>query len=132
MQRLARSALLITLLFSSLALAVSPTLAVSEEVKKGVLGGLKEAASGTFETSEDDTTSLGAIVVTGLQVTIGLLGVIAVILIIYSGMLWMTAGGKEEQITKAKKIIIQSIIGIIIIALTYAIITFVLSFFVSA
>lgn len=37
------------------------------------------------------------------------------ILIIYAGWLWMSAQGKEDQVERAKKIIIGSLIGLVII-----------------
>jgi len=58
---------------------------------------------------------------------LGLLGIIFVILVIYAGFLWMTAQGNEEQITKAKKMITNAVIGIIIISMAYIITNFVLT-----
>ena len=58
---------------------------------------------------------------------LGLLGLVCVILIIYAGYLWMTAGGNEEQVTKAKKIITNAVIGLIIVMLAYSISYFVIS-----
>ncbi len=49
------------------------------------------------------------------------LAVIFLILIIYGGFLWMTARGNGDQVEKAKKIIINSVIGTIIVMLAYAI-----------
>lgn len=57
---------------------------------------------------------------------LGLLGVVLVVLIIYAGFLWMTAGGSEEKIKKAKGILSNSIIGIVIILAAYSITEFVL------
>jgi len=56
---------------------------------------------------------------------LSLLGVIFMCYIIYGGYLWMTAGGNEENITKAKAIIKGSIIGLIIVLGAYAITEFV-------
>lgn len=53
------------------------------------------------------------------------IGVIFMLLIIYGGILWMTAMGKENQVEKAKNIIIESIIGLIIILAAYAITSFI-------
>jgi len=44
----------------------------------------------------------------------GFLGVIFLVLAIYGGILWMTAQGNEEQSTKARKIITQAIVGLLI------------------
>ncbi|MFA4941442.1 MAG: IPT/TIG domain-containing protein, partial [Patescibacteria group bacterium] len=62
-----------------------------------------------------------------IRIVLGFLGVIAVGLIIYAGWLYMTAGGEEEKIEKAKKILINAIIGLIIILSSFAIATFVLN-----
>jgi hypothetical protein len=44
-----------------------------------------------------------------------LMAILFMILIIYSGFLWMSARGREEQVERAKKIIIQAIVGLSII-----------------
>lgn len=49
------------------------------------------------------------------------IGVIFMILVIYGGFLWMTARGNEQQVEKAKTLIIQSVIGLIIVLSAYAI-----------
>lgn len=48
-------------------------------------------------------------------------GFIFVILVIYGGYLWMTAGGNEDQLTKAKKILTNSVIAVLIIFLSVSI-----------
>ncbi len=52
---------------------------------------------------------------------LGFLGVVFLVLILYAGFLWMTASGNEEQITKAKKLLGHSVIGLIIILVAYTI-----------
>lgn len=58
-----------------------------------------------------------------------ILGVISIILIIYSGYLWMTARGNEAQVTKAKENLWQVIMGLIFIIGGYALTTFLLKIF---
>ncbi len=55
------------------------------------------------------------------------LGFIAVLLIIYAGFLYITAAGESEKADKSKKIITYTIIGIIIILGSYAIVNTVLT-----
>lgn len=50
-----------------------------------------------------------------IKYLLSFLGIIFFLIIIYAGWLWMTAGGNEEQITKAKDLLKNSFIGIIII-----------------
>lgn len=71
-------------------------------------------------------TSLQAAMGGLIQQMLGMVGVVLVILIIYGGLMWMTAGGNEEKVTKAKKLLTSAIIGIVIIFGAYAITEFVL------
>ncbi|MBD3327874.1 PKD domain-containing protein [Candidatus Peregrinibacteria bacterium] len=60
-----------------------------------------------------------------LQVTnfaLGFLGLIAVIIVIYGGFLYVTAAGNEEQSGKGKKAITYAVIGIILILGSFAIV----------
>ncbi len=58
-----------------------------------------------------------------LQIT----GIILIGYIIYAGYLWMTAGGDDEQITKAKSIISACVMGLLIVLSAYSISQFVIS-----
>lgn len=62
-----------------------------------------------------------------INIVLSFLGVIFVILIIYGGFMWMTAGGKEQQVEDAMKVIIRATIGIAVIMLAYAVTWFVVS-----
>jgi len=52
-------------------------------------------------------------------------GVLFLGLMMYAGILWMTAQGNEQQITKAKGMLTNAIIGIIVVFAAYAITTFI-------
>lgn len=61
-----------------------------------------------------------------IRVVLSFLGVVFVILIIYSGLRWMTSAGNEEQIAKSKRTMVAAIIGLAIVLGAYIITTFVL------
>lgn len=61
-----------------------------------------------------------------INIALSFLGVIFLVLIIWAGFLWMTAGGKPEQTDKAKKMLINATIGLILILAAFAISSFVL------
>ena len=65
-----------------------------------------------------------------INIALSLLGIIFVLLTIYGGVIFMTARGNEEQTQKAKSVIIQSIIGLIIVIGAYAISYFVFKYFI--
>lgn len=69
--------------------------------------------------------TLGQNITNIINFFLGLLGLIAVAFLIYAGIMMVTAGGDEAAIGKAKKIITFAVVGIVIILLSYTIITFV-------
>ena len=93
---------------------------VSEEVRRhSVQTGLNAG----FAPASDD--ALSNITQKVINAFLSLLGIIFVILIIQAGYSWMTAGGDEQKVTKAKDTIQRAIIGLIIIIGAYAITYFV-------
>ncbi len=78
-------------------------------------------------TGFEESATVGSITSTFIKTFLGLLGIIFIILIVYAGYIWMMAQGNEEDIEKAKKIIRNSIIGLIIIIAAYSITYFVFS-----
>ena len=76
-----------------------------------------------------NTADLVGIVFGAIQYLLAFLGVVAVVVIVIGGFMWMTAGGNEDKVTKAKKTLIQGLIGLVIILLAFALITFVLDRF---
>jgi len=59
-----------------------------------------------------------------ISVALSFVGVLFFILMIYAGILWMTASGNEEQVKKAKGLLINAVIGIVIVFSAYALTTF--------
>ena len=62
-----------------------------------------------------------------INVFLGFLGIIAVVIILLGGFKWMTAGGNEEKVGEAKKLMAAGIIGLVIILAAYSIANFVVS-----
>ena len=75
------------------------------------------------------TGDLMAVVNTGINLFIGLAGVLSVIFIILGGFQYITSGTSKDGTTKAKNTITYAIIGLIIVALSVVIRNFVLSKF---
>jgi hypothetical protein len=67
-----------------------------------------------------------------INVALGFLGIVLLFYLLYAGFLWMTAGGDDGQVKKARTMISQAVIGLIIIVAAFAISTFVLGSLVNA
>lgn len=88
--------------------------------------GLKDTA-----TKAGYETTGGAVSVTGrIQTVVStILGFVALLffgLTLYGGLTWLTARGKEDKVTEAKGILEAAAIGLVVIAASYAIATFIL------
>ncbi len=64
-----------------------------------------------------------------IPIVLGLLGVAFLGFMIYAGITWMTAQGNEQKVEKAKNIITESIVGLIIVMAAYAIVFFIVNYF---
>jgi hypothetical protein len=62
-----------------------------------------------------------------IRAALGLIGIVLVILMLYAGYLWMTAGGNEEQIGQSKSIIRNAVIGLAIILSAYSIVAYIMN-----
>ena len=80
-----------------------------------------------FSGSGLPTTSLTFIIVRILQIFFGVLGVIAVFIIMYAGFIWMTSQGDPNKVQKAKQIMTNAVIGLIIIFSAFGIATFIMN-----
>ncbi|MCK4553628.1 hypothetical protein KAU19_01535, partial [Candidatus Parcubacteria bacterium] len=75
-----------------------------------------------------ETSQSGIAIVIGraIEVILLFLGVVFLILMIYSGYIWMIAKGNEQEIEKAKNTIKNASIGLIVVLAAYAISRFAL------
>ena len=57
---------------------------------------------------------------------LGLVGVLALVMFVYGGILWMTSAGSAEKIKKGKDTIVWAILGLALIFFSYAMVEFIL------
>ncbi len=115
--RLASFALLGLLLAGGVWFCASP--AVHAQVNEGL-----SAVAPTIRLSSADPRVIAARII---NVALGLLGIIFLGLVIYAGFLWMTSGGNSENTEKAKTLLRNAVIGLIIILSSWAITRYVLT-----
>ena len=104
-------------------------LIVGQEEEGGIKWGKIVTTAFGIEPGEsqlDLPTSIGMFIA-GLLTFIGAL---FLLLIIYGGVLWMTAGGNEDKVKKGQKYIINSVIGITIVLSANVLIVLILNFII--
>lgn len=90
--------------------------------------GLVETAGKANYDITDDGGNIAVFVGTYIiQPILGIVSLIFLVLIIYAGVLWMTSSGNADMVKKAKEIMTNSVIGLVIIVAAYAIVRAVFS-----
>ncbi len=67
-----------------------------------------------------------------INVALGFLGIIAVVIVLMGGFKWMTAGGNDDKVGEAKKIISSGVVGLVIILASWGLAKFVLGLMYNA
>lgn len=67
----------------------------------------------------------------GLNLTYFIAGVVAVVTIIFAGIMYTASNGDAGRVTKAKNLLLYAIIGLVIILVAFAITNFVIGRFSS-
>ena len=116
------SLIIFLFLFSNL-LAFLPAQAIDGDDLWGGTDKKDEVSTETGLGDQDPRTLVAKII----QVLLGFLGIIAVVLIVYAGFLWMTSAGNEEKVSTAKKILTASAIGLAIVLMSFALANLIIS-----
>ncbi len=109
------------LILLTMFLFASPALAQLSPAAANNLGNQLQAVSGPTGAniiSNEDPRILAVRIVLTIMT---LIGTIFFALTVYAGFLWFTAGGNEEQVEKAKKLLRDGVIGLVIILCSYTI-----------
>lgn len=79
------------------------------------------------KTNTGHNTDLMTVVNTIINVALGVIGLIAVVMIILGGVQYTTSSGDAARVKKAKDTIMYGIIGLVVALLAFAIVNFVLT-----
>ncbi len=113
--------------FSGVALAQSP------DPQKALCNGAEKLQISATPTGDCATSAAGtedkvnSLITQIINIFSVIVGIIAVIMIIWGGLKYITSGGDSGNVTGAKNTILYAIIGLIIVALAQFIVRFVLS-----
>lgn len=113
------------LIFATVAVCalIAPVRALAA-VNTDITNQMQAAGSASGQTSRDPRYVVADII----KVALSLIGTIFVGLTIYAGYLWMTSAGNSDQADKAKTLLYQAVIGLVIVLSAYAITIFVVNF----
>lgn len=96
------------------------------------LDGLEEIVTGEKPNVDRGRDRVGIALAGIMEAVLSLVGIVLIILIVYAGILWMTARGNDEQVERARKYIANAVIGLIIVLMAYTLTIFVVQQLTSA
>ena len=73
------------------------------------------------------STSVDTVATNLINTVLGFLGLIAVVIFLVGGFKWMTAMGNDENIKKAKELMVAGVVGLVIILSAWGITRFVIT-----
>lgn len=115
------------LVFSFLSLVAfnfSPLSAHAAKIDDYQLSNLAGSANYNTASSSSSIESLGQKL---LKIALAIMGILFLAFALYAGMRWMTAQGNEDHVTEAKETLEAAIIGLVVVASSYAITTLIFS-----
>jgi nitrate reductase NapE component len=112
--------------FAVIALILVPVLGITQVSALDV--GINEVENSVELGNKDPRETVGQII----NVAMLFLGIIAVGIILVGGFKWMTAGGNDEKVGEAKKLMGSGVIGLVIVLAAWGIASFILDQLVNA
>lgn len=105
----------------ALSLLVTPQLTLAQENNR-ILNSITTIGHRVYG---GDPADLKTVIANLIAVALGFVGIIFLLLIIWSGFRWMTSGGNEKTIEAAKATLRSSTIGLVIVMAGYSIAVFI-------
>jgi len=72
---------------------------------------------------ENPAQAIGVVI----KAVMGIVGSIALAMFIYGGLLWLTSGGNPDRIKKGKDILMWAIIGLVVIFVSYNLVSLIIT-----
>lgn len=117
----------VILLLAPMFVSAQPTAPAGGSEPQSVGENLQQLGTGAgYDISKNKLTDYPLIVGLVISYFMALMGVIYLGLVVYAGSVWLMAHGNEDAVVKAKTIIRNATIGVILVVGSYAIVYFVL------
>jgi hypothetical protein len=136
MNRLKKATLLFSEVIAALALMFAPVAPVfAQDAQQQINAGLCTGSNLQFTedtstadcSTSDATERVNNLIRTIVNLLSAVVGIVAVIMIIFGGLRYITSGGNDTSVTGAKNTILYAIIGLIIVALAQVLVRFTLN-----
>lgn len=86
------------------------------------VSGIKDAKDALKGSGITGTDNIGDLLLKYVNFVLPYLALAAFLAFVYSGVLYITAFGNEEQTQKVKKVLIYTVIGLVLVILSYSIV----------
>lgn len=119
---------LLFIILTTLVIVALPQIIIAAgvgEIQTGLDFSANKAEIPTGPQSTDLTVLIGNLV----NYLFGVIGALFLVIIIIGGVMWMTAAGNEERVSRASKILIAGVEGIVILFFSYTIVYFLINVF---
>ena len=118
------------LAFTLLVLIFAPILVLAQtgsttSSTKSILNKLQQVGDAGGYTTDMTIASPARVVGVVIRAFINFLGITFIILMVFAGYGWMTAGGNEEKVKKSRTMITQALIGLIVAVVAWTLWNFV-------
>ncbi len=134
---------MIVLQLSALSLLLVPALAITGSVsaQSAIQNGVCQGADLEFKsdpgecsatTSEDGEQKVNDLIKDIINIFSIVVGVVAVVMIIYGGFRYITSGGDSGNVTTAKNTILYALVGLLIVVFAQVVVKFILGKITSA
>lgn len=112
---------LLVCIFALFIFIATPSLVSAE-----TYGAKKAAQTAGLDTEKSGASGVNQIIGNVIGAALSMVGVLFFVLVVYGGVMWMTARGDEDQVQSGRSTIITASIGLVVILSSYAITSFVL------
>ncbi len=113
------------------AIMVIPMVASAATIQDGVCSGAADlqfgGSSNCSSVGEGSAEKVNNLITQIVNIFSVIVGIVAVIMIVYGGFRYITSGGESGNVTNAKNTILYALIGLVIVALAQFIVKFVLA-----
>lgn len=120
----------VLVMFGAFSFALAPQVGAQGQTPLDPQQGL-DSIRGAYPNGATQERTVSEIARTIIQWALALAAIVAVLFLIYGGFLYITSAGDQTQATKGKGTIVNAIIGLVIVVLSYMVIQVVYNFLIS-